>query len=257
MTGRTAWVRRAGVSTEAAVDDDGNVLLGGERVPAQDLYWRAPPHGMLIGCALNLKSQLARLDRTFRDQPYVTPPRTPVLFIKPENTVNPHRGPVALPPDSAVIQPGAALGIVMGRRATRVAAAEAMGCVKGYTLVNDFALPEQSFFRPPVAAKCFDGAGAIGPYRVDAARLPAPAQLELRTFVNGALCGRTSLAELAWGIPALIEFVTGFMTLSEDDILFTGLPDRRVDVGAGDEVAVEADGLGRLVNRVIAAGAVP
>lgn len=256
MSGRTAWVRRAGISTDAAVDDDGAVLLDGERVAEHDLYWRAPPHGMVIGCALNLESQLARFDGVFRAQPYVEPPRTPVLFIKPENTINAHRGPVPLPPGAAVIQPGAALGIVFGRRASRVTAADAMKFVKGYTLVNDFSLPEDSFFRPPVVTKCFDGAGALGPYRVDAARIPAPEKLELRTFVNGALRQRTALAGLAWSIPALIESVTGFMTLNDDDILFTGLPDTRVDAGAGDEVAVEADGLGRLVNRIIVAGAV-
>lgn len=253
MTGRTAWVRRAGVSTEAQVADDGAVLLDEERVPEQDLYWRTPPHGMVIGVALNLRAQLARLDAAFHDQPYLQPPRTPVLFLKPENTLNAHRAPVPMPPDTDVIQPGAALAVVIGRRAQRVTAADAMTYVKGYTLCNDFSLPETGFFRPPIAAKCFDGSGALGPFRVDAARLPAPEQLELRMFVNGTLRQRTSLVELAWSIPALIESITGFMTLNEDDILFTGLPDERIDVGTGDEVAVEADGLGRLVNRVIAA----
>ncbi len=257
MTGRTAWVRRAGVSTEAPVTDDGAVLLGGEPVAEQELHWRVPPHGMVIGAALNLRAQLARLDAAFHDRPYLQPPRTPVLFIKPENTLNAHRGPVPLPPGVDVIQPGAALAVIIGRCARRVAAADAAGCIKGYALFNDFSLPEADYFRPPVAAKCFDGAGALGPYRVDAARMAAPEQLELRTFVNGSLRQRVSLADLAWTIPALIESVTGFMTLSEDDILFTGLPDGRIDVRAGDEVAVEADGLGRLVNRVIAAGALP
>lgn len=257
MTGRTAWVRRAGISTEAPVGDDGTVLLGDERVPEQELYWRAPPHGMVIGVALNLRAQLARLDAAFHEPPYLQPPRTPVLFMKPENTINAHRAPVPMPPDTDVIQPGSALGIVIGRRASRVSAGDALTCVKGYTLFNDFSLPETSFFRPPIATRCFDGSGALGPFIVDAARVPAPEQLELRTVVNGTLRQRTALADLAWNIPALIEFVTGFMTLSENDVLFTGLPDTRVDVRAGDEVAVEADGFGRLLNRVIPAVGTP
>lgn len=254
MTGRDAWIRRAGVSAQVQVAADGAVLLAGERIPEQDVLWQVPPHGMVIGVALNLRAQLQRLDAQFHAQPYINPPQTPVLFIKPENTLNAHRAPVPMPPDASVIQPGAALGVIIGRRARRVPAGDAMSFIKGYTLCNDFSLPETGYFRPPVRSKCFDGSGCLGPVRVTPALLPQPHALELRTFVNGALRQRVSLTDLAWDIPALIEFITGFMTLNDNDIIVTGLPDERVDVGPGDEVAVEAVGLGRLCNRVIAAG---
>lgn len=256
MTGRDAWIRRAGVSAQVQVAADGAVLHAGERLREQEVLWQAPPHGMVIGAALNLRAQLQRLDGRFHETPYVQPPQTPVLFIKPENTINAHLAPVPMPPDAAVIQPGAALGIIIGRRAQRVSAADAMSFIKGYTLFNDFSLPESSFFRPPIRSKCFDGSGCLGPMRVDAAQVPAPGALELRTLVNGTLRQRVTLFDLAWDIPALIEFITGFMTLNDNDVIVTGLPDERVDVGPGDEVAVEADGLGRLSNRIIAAGAV-
>ena len=254
MNGRDAWIRRAGVSAQVQVAADGTVLHAGARIPEQDVLWQVPPHGMVIGVALNLRAQLQRLDVQFHAQPYLNPPQTPVLFIKPENTLNAHRVPVPMPPDAGVIQPGAALGIVIGRRARRVPARDAMSFIKGYTLCNDFSLPETGYFRPPVRSKCFDGSGCLGPVRVTSALLPEPQALELRTFVNGILRQRVSLTDLAWNIPALMEFITGFMTLDDNDTIFTGLPDERVDVGPGDEVAVEAKGLGRLCNRVIAAG---
>jgi len=254
VTGRDAWIRRAGVSAQVQVAADGAVLHGGERLPEQDVLWQVPPHGMVIGVALNLRAQLERLDAVLHDKPYGHPPRTPVLFIKPENTLNAHRAPVPLPPDASVIQPGAALGVIIGRRAQRVPAREAMSYIKAYTLFNDFSLPESSWFRPPVVTKCFDGSGCLGPLHVAAAQVPDPGTLELRTFINGELRQRVSLDDLAWVIPALIEFVTGFMTLNENDVLFTGLPAERVDARAGDEVAVECEGLGRLCNRIIPAG---
>ncbi len=254
MTGTDAWIRHAGVSAQVQVAADGAVLHAGERIPEQDVLWQIPPHGMIIGVALNLRAQLCRLDATFHEKPYVHPPRTPVLFIKPENTLNAHRAPVPMPPDTNVIQPGAALGIIVGRPARRVPAQEAMSCIKGYTLFNDFSLPETSYHRPPVRSKCFDGSGCLGPVRVTTALMPEPHALELRTFVNGALRQRVSLTDLAWNIPALVEFITGFMTLNDNDIIVTGLPDERMDVGPGDEVGVEAEGLGHLCNRVIAAG---
>lgn len=245
-------MRRAGVTAHAEVADDGCVLLGDERIPEQELRWQAPPHGKVIGVALNLRAQLRRLDPVFHEKPYVKPPETPVLFIKPENTINPHRVPVALPPDTDVIQPGAALAVFIGTESRRVPAAQAMSRVKSYALFNDFSLPETSWFRPPVRTKCFDGSGCLGPMRVAAARVPAPESLELRTFVNGSLRQRTALSDLVWSVAALIEFITGFMTLAEHDVIFTGLPDERIDVRPGDEVSVEADGLGRLTNPVVA-----
>lgn len=254
MTGRDAWIRRAGVSAQVQVAADGAVLHAGERIPEQEVLWQVPPHGMVIGVALNLRAQLKRLDVQFHAQPYINPPQTPVLFIKPENTLNAHRAPVPMPPGAGVIQPGAALGVIIGRRAQRVMARDAMTFIKGYTLVNDFSLPETSWFRPPIASKCFDGSGCLGPLHVAAASVPDPGALELRTFINGKLRQRVSLADLAWGIPALIEFVTGFMSLDANDVLFTGLPDDRVDAHPGDEVAVECDGLGRLCNRILPAG---
>ena len=254
MSGRDAWIRRAGVSAQVQVADDGAVLHAGERVPEQELLWQAPPHGMVIGVALNLCAQLARLDAALHEQPYVQPPRTPVLFIKPGNTINAHRAPVPMPPGAKAIQPGAALGVIIGCRSRRVPAAGATSIIKGYTLFNDFSLPETSFFRPPIPGKCFDGSGCLGPLRVAAARVPEPQRLVLCTSVNGTLRQKVPLADLAWGIPALIEFITGFMTLNDNDVIFTGLPDERMNAGPGDEVVVEADGLGRLCNHVIAAG---
>ncbi|MCP6134942.1 fumarylacetoacetate hydrolase family protein, partial [Klebsiella pneumoniae] len=54
------------------------------------------------------------------------------------------------------LQPGPALGVVIGKNASRVSAADALAHVAGYTIVNEYSLPEDSYYRPAVKAKCRD-----------------------------------------------------------------------------------------------------
>jgi len=52
-------------------------------------------------------------------------------------------------------------------------------------------------------------------------------------------------------VAALIEYLNDFMTLQSGDIILTGTPEGTVNCNAGDEIACEIDGIGRLVNTLI------
>ena len=52
-------------------------------------------------------------------------------------------------------------------------------------------------------------------------------------------------------MPALIEYLSSFMTLMPGDVILTGTPDGVVNVNVGDEVVTEIDGIGRLVNTIV------
>jgi 2-keto-4-pentenoate hydratase/2-oxohepta-3-ene-1,7-dioic acid hydratase in catechol pathway len=52
-------------------------------------------------------------------------------------------------------------------------------------------------------------------------------------------------------IPYLIEYLSSFMTLQPGDMIATGTPEGLADVVPGDEVVVEVEGVGRLVNRIV------
>ena len=197
---------------------------------------------MVIGVALNFASEISGL---------VGPPKTPVLYVKPANTLTSHLSPVLHPDGIAAIQPGPSLAVVMARRARRVDRSEAFGCVKGYTLLNDFSLKETSHFRPPVRTKCFDSFGPLGPAVVPGDRVSDPHDVTLRCRVNGELRQEGTTRDLVWKIPELIEAVTSFMTLEEGDAIATGVPPGRVDVVAGDVVTIEAVGLLELTNPVV------
>jgi 5-oxopent-3-ene-1,2,5-tricarboxylate decarboxylase / 2-hydroxyhepta-2,4-diene-1,7-dioate isomerase len=197
---------------------------------------------MVIGVALNFSSEIAEL---------ANPPKAPVLYIKPANTLTSHLSPVLHPDGVPAIQPGPSLAVVMGRRARRVPREKAFDCVKGYTLFNDFSLKEESQFRPPVRTKCFDSFGPLGPAVLSRDRVTDPYDVTLRCRVNGELRQEGSTRDLVWRIPELIEVITSFMTLDEDDAIALGVPPGRVDVVAGETVTVEAVGFLELTNAVV------
>jgi 5-oxopent-3-ene-1,2,5-tricarboxylate decarboxylase/2-hydroxyhepta-2,4-diene-1,7-dioate isomerase len=208
--------------------------------------------GTLFGVALNYQGLLRSRLEEFQQPPYQKPPVKPVLFIKTANTRNGHDQPVVFPAGVERLQPGPALGVVIGKDASRVSEAEAMNHVAGYLIVNEFSLPEDSYYRPAVKAKCRDGFCPIGPELVPASQIANPNALGIRLLVNGELRQQNSTANWVRNIPQLIAELSEFMTLHQGDVLITGTPEGRVDVQPGDTVAVEIDGLGRLVNTVVA-----
>lgn len=247
--GRVCW---RGNGTEISVLDDGAVTTAaGERLQSHEFSWLPPVTGTVVCVALNHAPELAGLQAEFSADPYKSPPHHPVLFIKPPATLCGHLAPVQQPRQVQSIQPGAALALVIGARTRRVPAAEAWKHVAGYTLFNDFSLPTKSFFRPPVKSRCLDSFGPMGPCVVPRDELPQPEQIVVRTLVNGKARQQHSWLDLVHGVPALIEHISGFMTLEPGDVIVPSVPSARIDVVAGDVVTVEADGIGRLENRIV------
>lgn len=208
--------------------------------------------GTLLGVALNYQGLLLKRVSEFEQPPYQKLPVKPVLFIKTPNTRNVHGGTVVHPGAGVSLQPGPALGVVIGKDASRVSADEALDHVAGYTIVNEFSLPEESYYRPAVKAKCRDGFCAIGPELVPREQLANPHDLTLKLRVNGELRQEDSTANFVRKIPQLIAEISEFMTLYAGDVLITGTPLGRVDVLPGDRVDVEIQGLGCLTNIIVA-----
>ena len=207
-------------------------------------------NGTLFGVALNYQGLLNQHIAEFEQAPYQKPPVKPVLFITTPNTRNQHGAEVVHPGQGERLQPGPALGVVMGKSASRVSVDEALDYVAGYTLVNEFSLPEDSYYRPAVKAKCRDGFCAIGPELIPAAQVSNPHNLAITLYVNGEIRQQNTTANFVRNIPLLIAEISEFMTLHEGDVLITGTPEGRVDVQPGDTVEVEISGLGRLVNHI-------
>ncbi|WJD65135.1 fumarylacetoacetate hydrolase family protein [Pseudomonas kurunegalensis] len=211
----------------------------------------ARANGTLFGIALNYKGLLEQNLEDFQNPPYKQPPKKPVLFIKTPNTRNTHRAVVARPTGER-LQPGPALGVVIGKRASRVSETTALQHVAGYVIVNEFSLPEDSYYRPAVKAKCRDGFCALGEEIVPADEIANPQNLTIKLYVNGEIAQENTTANQVRSVARLIAELSEFMTLDEGDVLITGTPEGRVDVQPGDIVEVEISGLGRLTNTVVA-----
>jgi 5-oxopent-3-ene-1,2,5-tricarboxylate decarboxylase/2-hydroxyhepta-2,4-diene-1,7-dioate isomerase len=122
-----------------------------------------PPVGHVYGVLMNHRAALAALGEAAHQPPYKAPPKAPVLYVKPRNTLVAPGAPLRIDDPAGELEVGAALGIVIGRTACAVAESEALDFVAGYVIVADCSLPHDSYFRPAIRFKARDGSCAIGP----------------------------------------------------------------------------------------------
>ena len=150
------------------------------------------------------------------------------------------------------------LGVVIGRAAKGVAAADALGHIFGYLVANDVSARDWQRHSPTFTmGKSFDTHGPIGPWIVTADAIPDPQALGLRCLVNGEVRQQSTTAGMTFGVAEQIEYLSTAFTLEPGDLLATGTPE---GVGAamnpprflgpGDVVRCEIDGIGAIENRV-------
>lgn len=214
-----------------------------------------PTRGTVYGTLLNHRDALAALGEQVNAAPYKAPPKAPILYIKPRNTVVGHRVPVRVPASATELEIGATLGIVIGRTASHVAVADALAVVAGYTVVNDISVPHASVYRPSMRFKCHDGFCPIGPAIVARQWVPDPDALDITVAIDGQTMQRSSTAGLVRPVARLIADVTEFMTLFPGDVLTVGVAANAPRARAGQTVTITIDGVGRLENTLVAGGA--
>ena len=215
-----------------------------------------PTRGTVYGTLLNHRDALTALGDQVHAAPYKAPPKAPILYIKPRNTVVGHRVPVLVPGDATELEIGATLGIVIGRTASHVSEAEALDFVAGYTVVNDISVPHASVYRPSMRFKCHDGFCPMGPAVVARALVPTPDALGISVAIDGETVQRSSTAGLVRPVARLIADVTEFMTLYPGDVLTVGVAAGAPRARAGQTVMITIHGVGQLENTLVA-GAQP
>jgi 5-oxopent-3-ene-1,2,5-tricarboxylate decarboxylase/2-hydroxyhepta-2,4-diene-1,7-dioate isomerase len=198
--------------------------------------------GRVYGTLMNHRSALQLLGAAANAAPYKAAPVAPVLYIKPRNTLT---GPVVVPPEVEELEIGACLGVVIGRTACALSADTALDFVAGYLIVNDVSVPHSVYYRPSIRFKARDGFCPTGPV-VPRAAVPNPDGLQVRVFVDGELRQSASTSELVRPVARLLADVTDFMTLSPGDVLAVGAAAPAPRARAGQKVAIEIDGVGRL-----------
>lgn len=203
------------------------------------------PHATLFALGLNYADHASELA--------FTPPTEPLVFIKAPNTVTGDNQTSVRPNNIEYMHYEAELVVVIGKTAHKVSEREAMDYVAGYTVCNDYAIRDylENYYRPNLRVKSRDGLTPLSPHIVPKEAIPDPHNLTLRTFVNGELRQQGTTADLIFSIPFLIAYLSEFMTLQPGDMIATGTPKGLSDVQPGDEVVVEVEGVGRLVNHIV------
>ncbi|WP_271274264.1 fumarylacetoacetate hydrolase family protein [Aliamphritea hakodatensis] len=206
--------------------------------------------GKLVCVALNDAQQLAAMQAEFSQAPYKAAPTQPVLYFKPHNTWNTDGAVIEWPAGEAAMVVGASLAVVMGQECCRVSADEALNFVGGYTLLHDFSLPEQSYYRPDIKGKCLDGSAPVGAAVVAADQVADPAALTVVTQVNGETVSELPMSQLERSVPELISIVSRIMTLQAGDVLAVGFRGERTAVQRSDRVTSAIAGVAELNNQL-------
>ena len=243
---KRARVSIDGRSQHVIVKDDYSVVdTDGRTWQEDEVTWLPPQHGTVFALGLNYADHAAEL--AFKA------PEEPLLFLKTPNTFIGHRQRSYRPDQVEYMHYEAELVAVIGSTAHKVKQDEAMDYVSGYTLCNDYAVRDylENYYRPNLRVKCRDSLSPLGPYVIDRDDIDDPHDLKLSTRVNGELRQEGSTRDMVFTIPYMIEYLSAFMTLQPGDMISTGTPKGLSDVQPGDEVVIEVEQVGRLINYVI------
>lgn len=227
----------AGAPTQAVADTVFDVLI--------------PDPGKVVCAGVNYKTHQDETGRA--DVPH------PTIFIRWADTLSPADADLTMPPSEMYDYEGE-IALVISKPAYRVSAAEAWDYVAGYALFNDLSARDwQRHTGQWSPGKNFPESGAFGPFFVPAQEFEDIEEVVLETRVNGEVRQHSRVANLIFDIPTLIEYVTTFTSLAPGDLIATGTPggvglfmEPPTFLAPGDEVEVEATGMGVLRNRLVA-----
>ena len=227
---------------------------------------RAPrvPVGSRLGPAIARPSKLVCIGLNYRDharESGAALPPEPIVFLKATSAIAGPGDDLTLPVGGIKTDWEVELALVIGARAKYVAADAALEHVAGFVLHNDYS--ERGFQLERhgqwTKGKSADGFAPLGPYFVTRDELPGFGAARLWLKVNGQLEQDGNTSDMIFDVPALVSYVSQFMTLLPGDIISTGTP-AGVGLGhkpplylrAGDVVEYGIDGLGQARQRIIA-----
>lgn len=253
------------IADSSAVEQLRATVSHPEVVPASvvsqldDVILQAPLRpGKIVGVGLNYVAHVEESSRTLDTEE--DRPTRPVLFSKPATAVVGHGEPIrhdALL--TSQLDWECELAVVIGRRASRVGAADALDHVFGYTIINDISARDQRRSGQWFFSKGQDSYAPLGPWIVTADELGDPQDLDFRLTVNGEEKQNSNTRNMLFSIARLIEDISSGVTLEPGDVIATGSAE---GVGAaqnppqflqpGDTVELHIQGIGTLTNPVVA-----
>jgi 2-keto-4-pentenoate hydratase/2-oxohepta-3-ene-1,7-dioic acid hydratase in catechol pathway len=187
-------------------------------------------------------------------------PKEPVIFFKSTSALVGPNDFLVVPKNATKVDWEVELAMVLGKRASYVSRENALDCVAGFALHNDYS--ERSFQLERggqwVKGKSADSFAPLGPFLATKDEIRDFNQLGMWLKVNGEFRQRGSTSKMIFDVPTLVAYVSEFMTLLPGDVISTGTPPG-VGLGmkppqylkAGDVVELGIDGLGESRQEVV------
>jgi 2-keto-4-pentenoate hydratase/2-oxohepta-3-ene-1,7-dioic acid hydratase in catechol pathway len=187
-------------------------------------------------------------------------PKAPVLFNKYANALSAHEGTVKLPTKVAKkFDYEVELQVIIGKTASEVSEADALGHVFGYATGNDFSARDLQYRDGKgsqfMIGKTPDGFLPIGPWLVGAEAVRDPQNLKLETRVNGEQRQMSNTSDMIFTCAQIIAYASSIFTLLPGDVISTGTPEgviqakpeaQQIWLKPGDRIACSVEKLGEL-----------
>jgi 2-keto-4-pentenoate hydratase/2-oxohepta-3-ene-1,7-dioic acid hydratase in catechol pathway len=233
------------VAREIAEHPFGTPTFTGRRWPLADVRLLAPILASKVVCiGKNYAAHVAEMGGgDFSD---------PVIFLKPNTAIVGPNAQIVLPAEANPVHHEGELAAVIGRACKDVPAARAADNILGYTIANDVSARDQQRKDGQWArAKGHDTFCPVGPW---IATDVDPSDLDIRTEVNGELRQHSRTSMMIHDIGAIIEWISGVMTLLPGDLILTGTPEGVGPIEDGDIVSITVENIGILTNPVVRKG---
>ncbi|MBW2144783.1 MAG: fumarylacetoacetate hydrolase family protein [Deltaproteobacteria bacterium] len=210
---------------------------------------------------VNRPSKIIAIGLNYRDHAEESKgkiPEVPLIFAKFPNSLAGHNEEILWDVNvTRKVDFEAELAVVMGKKVYNCTETEAMEAVFGYTCGNDVSARDLQFGDGQwVRGKSLDTFCPIGPWIVTPEEIPDPHVLKIQCQLNGRLMQDSNTNLIIFKVPTLISFISKHFTLLPGDIILTGTPkgvgafrNPSVYMKNGDEVVVEIENIGRLVNQ--------
>ncbi len=216
----------------------------GQPIPLREVAVLPPVMPTKIVCAaINFRNHAQEMQENVPDEP--------VIFLKPPSSIIGTGMPIILPAMSSRVDHEAELAVIMGKACRNLEPEEVPEHIFGYACANDVTARDlQKKDGQYGRAKGFDSFCPVGPWIET--QVPDPRNLAIAARVNGDLVQQGNTRDMLFPPFELISHISKVMTLQPGDVILTGTPEGVGPLRHGDEVRVEIEGVGILINRVVA-----
>lgn len=213
---------------EAFFENDGLKKLEELLVEVHDDLKEIPPTARIASCVAR-PSKIVCIGLNFADHARETGaeiPKEPIIFFKSTTSLSGPNDDVIIPKNSVKTDWEVELAFVMGKKASYVEEADAMDYVAGYCLHNDISEREFQLERGGnwSKGKGCDTFAPLGPILVTKDEIEDVNNLNMWLNVNGQSFQKSNTDQLIFKIPAIVSYLSQFMTLLPGDVISTGTP---------------------------------